>query len=242
LFLPHYQSLAAVRLERRSNSSKTPRRFRQSHRDRTTRTRSRRLGTAWAIDVAGAAFGIASAVQASIPGSDGVIHGCYGKPGTPQKGELRVINADQGEGCRFYENPVVWNARGVTGATGPTGPTGPTGLTGLAMVLGTSKSIGGNTAGFNQANCPAGKIAITGGSVTDFAEAVSHLETIGSYNLGFLNNGTTPNGSWVVEVQNTGATAQSFQAEATCVDAAVLGLGPVKLIPKPASKGARPAS
>src|SRR5439155_20659098 len=35
-----------------------------------------------ALAVAGAAFGIVSAVQADIP-DNGVIHGCYGKPGTP---------------------------------------------------------------------------------------------------------------------------------------------------------------
>jgi hypothetical protein len=83
-----------------------------------------------ALAVGGAAFGIASAVQASIPSSNGVIHGCYGKPGTPQKGELRVRNFDQGEQCRFYENTLDWNQTGPTGPTGATGPTGPTGAAG----------------------------------------------------------------------------------------------------------------
>jgi hypothetical protein len=80
-----------------------------------------------ALAVGGAAFGIASAVQASIPSANGVIHGCYGKPGTPQKGELRVRNFDQGEQCRFYENTLDWNQIGPTGPTGATGPTGPIG-------------------------------------------------------------------------------------------------------------------
>src|SRR5215831_16813560 len=81
---------------------------------------------------AGALFGIATAVQADIPDA-GVIHGCYGKPGTPYRGQLRVRDADQGEQCRSYENSLDWNAagvRGATGATGATGPTGPTGPTG----------------------------------------------------------------------------------------------------------------
>src|SRR5690242_2574563 len=86
-----------------------------------------------ALAVGGAVFGIASVVQADIPDS-GVIHGCYAKPGTPQKGQLRVIDASRGEQCRFYENTLNWNASGVTGATGPTGPTGPTGATGPAGV------------------------------------------------------------------------------------------------------------
>ena len=77
-----------------------------------------------ALAVGGALFGIASAVQASIPSPNGVIQGCYGKPGTPQKGQLRVRDASQGEQCRFYENTLDWNQIGPTGVTGPTGPTG----------------------------------------------------------------------------------------------------------------------
>jgi hypothetical protein len=69
-------------------------------------------------------------VQASIPSANGVIHGCYGKPGTPQKGQLRVRDASQGEQCRYYENTLDWNQTGPTGPTGPTGATGPTGPTG----------------------------------------------------------------------------------------------------------------
>ena len=49
-----------------------------------------------ALAVGGAVFGIATAVQADIPDS-GVIHGCYGKAGTPYKGNLRVRDASQGE-------------------------------------------------------------------------------------------------------------------------------------------------
>ena len=96
---------------------------------------SRRGRLLAAVAIAGAAFGIASAVQADIP-DNGVIHGCYGKPGTPYRGNLRVRDADQGEQCRYYENQLDWSqtgptgATGATGATGPTGPTGPTGATG----------------------------------------------------------------------------------------------------------------
>jgi hypothetical protein len=71
-------------------------------------------------------FGIASVVQADIPDS-GVIHGCYGKPGTPYKGNLRVRDTSIGEQCPIYENPLDWNQIGPTGVTGPTGPTGPQG-------------------------------------------------------------------------------------------------------------------
>src|SRR5262249_5384940 len=69
-----------------------------------------------AVAIARAGFGIATAVQADIP--DGTtIYGCYGKPGTPYRGQLRVRDADQGEACRFYENPISWSV----GSSGPTG-------------------------------------------------------------------------------------------------------------------------
>jgi hypothetical protein len=93
-----------------------------------------------ALAAAGAAFGIATAVQADIPDS-GLIHGCYqfNAPNT-SKGVLRVIDRSRGESCRFNENSLNWNQRGVTGATGPrgpiglTGPTGPRGPTGPGKV------------------------------------------------------------------------------------------------------------
>jgi hypothetical protein len=114
-------------------------------------------------------------------------------------------------------------------------------VTGLEVVISVAKNVTAGTNNFQQANCPAGKIAIAGGSITDPAQPVSTLHTIGSYNLGFFG-GATPNASWVVEVVNQGAADQTFRVQATCVDAAVLGLGPVRLAPKPASKGARPGS
>lgn len=90
-----------------------------------------------AFAIGGAVFGIASAVQARIPDPNGVIHGCYGKAGTPFKGNLRVRDASQSEQCRVYENPLNWNQQGPTGtrgATGPTGATGPKGATGASGV------------------------------------------------------------------------------------------------------------
>ena len=94
---------------------------------------SRRLGggrrLALALVVGGAVFGIATGVQASIPDGSGIIHGCYNTSlahGNPT-GALRVIDTDKVNGsCANWEQPLNWNARGVTGATGPPGPTGPT--------------------------------------------------------------------------------------------------------------------
>jgi hypothetical protein len=81
-----------------------------------------------ALVVAGAGFGIATGVQASIPDSSGVIHGCYNASlahGNPT-GALRVVDTSKINGsCASWELPLNWNANGVTGATGPTGSTGP---------------------------------------------------------------------------------------------------------------------
>ena len=91
-----------------------------------------------ALAVGGAVFGIATAVQASIPDASGVIHGCYNHSlahGSPT-GVLRVIDTAKPDGnCASWETPLNWNQGGVTGptgagASGTTGPTGPTGASG----------------------------------------------------------------------------------------------------------------
>jgi hypothetical protein len=82
----------------------------------TLRGLSRKSRLVVALGVAGAAFGIATVVQASIPDSHGVIHGCYQfQAGTTPKGTLRVIDTSTGETCRFYERSVNWNSQGVGG-------------------------------------------------------------------------------------------------------------------------------
>lgn len=86
-------------------------------------TRFRRQGRATklvvALAVGGALFGIASAVQASIPDAGGVIHGCY-KTGA---GDLRVIDS-AGTTCKNNETALNWSQTGPRGATGPQGPAG----------------------------------------------------------------------------------------------------------------------
>jgi hypothetical protein len=59
-----------------------------------------------------------------IPGTDGVIHGCY----QTEQGMLRVVPAEQE--CRASELALQWNARGPQGETGPAGPHGEPGAKG----------------------------------------------------------------------------------------------------------------
>lgn len=60
---------------------------------------------------------------AAVPGSSGVIDGCF----QGQSGLLRVIDAEAGATCRSDERPIRWNERGPKGDSGPPGPMGPEG-------------------------------------------------------------------------------------------------------------------
>ena len=122
-----------------------------------------------ALAVGGAVFGIATAVQASIPDSSGVIHGCYNNSlahGNPT-GALRVIDTAKPNGnCASWETPLNWGravrappalvdrpgqlgqqgrqalgarCEGATGAKGATGSRGPTGAKGATGPIWTSR-------------------------------------------------------------------------------------------------------
>src|SRR5581483_10638436 len=80
-----------------------------------------------ALSVVGLAA-VAGVAYASIPGSDGVIHGCYAKTGA-----LSVI--DSAKRCPNGTTALNWNQQGpqgVPGAAGPAGPAGPQGPAGPA--------------------------------------------------------------------------------------------------------------
>jgi hypothetical protein len=74
--------------------------------------------------VVGVGVAVGGIAYASIPDSNGVIHGCY----RPTTGQLIV--ATSGKGCEEGWTPLNWSQTGPTGLTGATGATGPTGATG----------------------------------------------------------------------------------------------------------------
>ena len=80
----------------------------------------------FALTCAAGVFGVVSVVQAAIPDSNGVIHGCVAS-----QGDLRVIDSATSE-CKRNETSLDWNQTGVQGPVGATGPTGPKGDTGAA--------------------------------------------------------------------------------------------------------------
>jgi collagen triple helix repeat protein len=103
-----------------------------------------------ALAAGAAVFGIATAVQATIPDSKGVIHACYAKI----SGALRVIDTAKGQTCSGSEYGVNRSRRGPTGSGGPTGQpgtpgqpgakgaTGPQGVTGATGATGAFGPMG----------------------------------------------------------------------------------------------------
>src|SRR4051794_1772017 len=87
-------------------------------------SRSRGSKLLLALTCAVGVFGIVSVVQAAIPDSNGVIHGCI-----LQNGNLRVIDSAT-SACKRNETSLDWNQTGLRGPAGATGPTGPKGDTG----------------------------------------------------------------------------------------------------------------
>lgn len=146
-----------------------------------------------AIVLALAMLGTLAAVgvgYAAIPGgADGVIHGCYQKPGLlANEGALRLIDTEKGQTCRSNELAVEWNQKGARGDVGPQGakgdpgPQGPKGDPGVQGEQGPKGDTGPQGApgepgavrgyrivkvtsqgGFAIAQCPDGEKVLGGG-------------------------------------------------------------------------------
>lgn len=172
-----------------------------------------------ALGVAGACFGIATAVQASIPDSAGIVHSCYNTSrahGTPT-GAMRAIDTDRIDGnCASWEGAVdlatpeyVQNV--VTSTINQT-----------SFVLAASGSLFPGPWVFTF-TCPTGYIATdpaVGGSDLSFTSN-DNLTVHSLYNVG-VETGGAPN----VQGQlffNVAATT-NVVAHGTCVDGRVFGL------------------
>jgi hypothetical protein len=99
---------------------------------RQIRTGSHRLQLALALILGAGLFGIATSVYASIPDSNGLIHGCYAKT----SGALRAIDTAKGQKCAANELALTWNQTGPKGATGAKGAAGAKGATGAQGIQG----------------------------------------------------------------------------------------------------------
>jgi hypothetical protein len=130
----------------------------------TLRRRSLRL-----LLLAGAALVTTAGVAfATIPGSTGVINGCYEK----RLGILRVIDTEAGKTCTQYETPISWNEKGVKGDAGPQGIQGIPGPKG-------DKGDPGND-GVNGTNGVDGTDGAPGADGRDGASVTSATEPAGA--------------------------------------------------------------
>jgi hypothetical protein len=123
------------------------------------RSKRYRLG-ALALGGLLAVAGVGVASGAIPSSSDGVIHGCYQKPGLlANPGAVRVIDAEAGQTCRNNETAFQWNSKGDPGPQGPAGV-----VTGREVRTVTQVSEGGNDNATALVRCPEGKVLLTGGT------------------------------------------------------------------------------
>ncbi len=116
--------------------------------------------------------GAAGIALATIPGTGGVISGCYEK----KSGILRVIDAEAGKKCLSFETAISWNQQGQQGLQGSQGPKGEgdPGLTGKDGLNGTNGVDGKDGVSVTSANEPAGAHCAYGGSAITAANAVTY--------------------------------------------------------------------
>jgi hypothetical protein len=163
----------------------------------TIRLSRKALVLAFAVIGTLAAAGVG---YAAIPGgADGVIHGCYQKPGLlANDGALRVIDTEKGQSCRANELAVDWNQKGPKGDAGPQGakggpgPQGPKGDPGAQGVQGPKGDTGAqgpqgdpgavrgyqivrvtSQGGVASAQCPDGQKVLGGGGSAGLDDALA---------------------------------------------------------------------
>ena len=194
-----------------------------------------------ALAVAGAAFGVATAVQASIPDSQAIVHSCYNNSlahGRPI-GAMRAIDTDKVGGvCASWEGAVdlatpeyVQNV--VTSTVNQTSF--------IVTLVGAPLTAGQWVATYF---CPTGYVAVDP-AVAGFANGTLANEAItvhSLYNEGAANTGTL---STVAHLWFALASNQSVSIHATCIDGRVYGLpgpaAPVEQAKSQATISVKPA-
>jgi hypothetical protein len=144
---------------------------------------------------------------ATIPGTGGVISGCYVKAGYAGAGKVRVIDAEAGKTCSAKENPLSWNKQGPPGPQGPKGDEGDPGLSEYEIVTDTRVVADGGAARLFTVLCPAGKMALGGGFETNLYDPGVEFHTSQPYNGGV---------GWSIDVVNRSGSAASIWVWAVC--------------------------
>jgi hypothetical protein len=117
----------------------------------------------WIVAAGVIAVVAAGISYAAIPGTNGLISGCYDK----QSGQLRVTDTQTNlpKGCSAKEAALEWNARGPIGPAGPQGPAGPPDASAQAFVGKFGVGTGNAVAAYG-VPCTLGQIMLTAGSRT----------------------------------------------------------------------------
>lgn len=127
-----------------------------------------------ALAIAGALLVAGGIAYATIPDSNGVIHGCYQQ----KDGTLRVIDTDKAQTCAKSEVSLNWNQTGPQGPQGLQGPSGSShAYSDYSVYRYTQISPNSNT--ITQLTLPAGDYVVwaTGSVVKS-----GYLNTVGSDN------------------------------------------------------------
>jgi hypothetical protein len=149
-------------------------------------------------------MGIGAVVAyASIPGPDGVIHGCY-KTSNPAQGALIAI--DSAASCPSGYTALNWNQ------TGPQGPAGANGISGYEVVSASATPVEAQTgfwvAGPANATCPTGKVPLGGGATTGNSE-VDLSQSAPNGNNGWIATANANTSSFQLNVYAICATVGS---------------------------------
>src|SRR6266540_988382 len=161
---------------------------------------------------------VGAVAYASIPGPDGVIHGCY-KTSNPAQGALIAI--DSGASCPSGYTALNWNQtgpQGPAGSTGSQGPARPSGMSSAEWVIQTL-SVGAS-AGFisKTVAAPAGKVILSGGF---WARPNSQIGYTAGWEATVNGPSTDANGdatSWAVEGYSTRTAAWTLVVYALAID------------------------
>lgn len=166
----------------------------------------------WVVGAVVTAAAATAVAHAAIPGSGGMISGCYQKA----QGQLRVIDAEAGDSCRASEQALSWGQQGPQGAQGVPGPAGPQGPAG-------PKGDPGSTPTLSLYRVSGPSVTIPAGAVRGlFAHCNgSDLATGGGFNAGgaqsVIQSGPDDQHGWFAIVANpTGIDAEA-NAIAQCL-------------------------
>jgi hypothetical protein len=182
------------------------------------------------IAVFAALGGGAYAAVSSIPGPDGVIHGCYKKRG----GGLRLVPA--GRRCSRRETPIAFNQTGPAGPRGPRGGKsigGPRGAQGIQGVPGAKGETGtrgepgpagpgassfattvAQAPGSTLLASPGNGVTVSGECVPESKEGVIRIETRGSEGLTVTGTRTQEHALETVDFRGPSSVEARGQLEA----------------------------